>query len=189
VADEYDDQVAALQTRIRDRLEELDPISPDRADYAEVASKVLDAAAELIAFEERLPILRDEPRRQLSLLVVRWSGRAAMAVAVLLALATLPGWVALPWLVLLAVLAGVGVRTELLRVEPVGGRHAEQRLGGYLIGGGTALTLLVVPGLLPLWLLVGVLGLLGAGMAYALRPLRDDGPAEPPDIEPAAAPS
>ena len=96
-----EDHVRTLQAQIRERLDALRPLAPDSEGYLKAATQVLEATAELIEYEERLPLLIDEPRHRLSVAVVRWSGVATAGVAGLLALATIPGWISWWWLALL----------------------------------------------------------------------------------------
>ena len=172
--DQHDERVADLQALVRARLAELDRLLPGREGYDEAAAAVMDASAELIAYEDRLPRLRDEPPRALSLLVVRWGGRLVIAVAVLLGVLVLPGWVALWWLPALAMLLAVGLRLQFVPVEPPGGRHLEQRYGGWIAVAGSLLLLWTPTGIAGGWT-GAVLALLGAvlvvaGTALAVRP-------------------
>jgi len=73
-------QVAFLQARIREHLDALRPIAPGSKEYGEAADAAIQAATELIAYEERLPVLLDQAPRRLTLLIVRWSAVVSGAV-------------------------------------------------------------------------------------------------------------
>lgn len=177
-----EDQVLVLQATIRERLDALRPLPPESDGYARAAAAVLEAAAELIQYEERLPVLVDEPRHKLSVTTVRWVGAGTLALALPLALCVGPGWVSVWWLALLAPLALVGVAMLRLDVHPPGGPHHVQRVGALLVGASAPVTVLAVSGLTPPWVAVGTVLLAGAG-GFLLQ--RD--PPAPEDDEPRAS--
>lgn len=164
-----EDHVRTLQANIRERLDALRPLVPDTEGYARAAAQVLEATAELIEYEERLPLLIDEPRHRLSVAVVRWSGVATAAVAGLLALACIPGWIAPWWLALLLPIVLVGLRMLRLPVHPPGGPHAEQRVGAVVVGSSSAVTALAVSGIVTAWAAIASVLLVVAGVAYLVR--------------------
>src|SRR3954470_24725622 len=137
-----EDHVRTLQAQIRERLDVLRPLVPDADGYARAAAHVLEATAELIEYEERLPFLIDEPRHRLSVAAVRWSGLVTAAVAGMLALACLPGWVASWGLVLLLPVAVAGLRMLRLPVQPAGGPHVQQRNGALVVAASSPVTVL-----------------------------------------------
>jgi hypothetical protein len=171
-----EDHVRALQANIRERLDALRPLVPDTEGYARVAAQVLEATAELIEYEERLPLLIDEPRHRLSVAVVRWSGVATTAVAGVLALACIPGWVATWWLALLLPVAFVGLGMLRLPVHPPGGPHVEQRNGAAVVGSSSPLTALAVSGLVTEWVAIASVLLVVGGVAYIVRRTATPGP-------------
>ena len=142
-----EEHVAVLQETIRERLDALRPLVPDSDGYARAAAAVLEATAELIEYEERLPVLIDEPRHRLTTATVRWSGVVTAAVALVLGICVIPGWVSAWWLALLVPLLLVGLWLVWLPVHPPGGPHAEQRVGALLVGASSPVTVLVVSGL------------------------------------------
>jgi hypothetical protein len=164
-----EDHVRVLQAQIRERLDELRPHGPDTDDYARAAAQVLEAAAELIEYEEKLPVLIDEPRHRISLATVRWAGAATAAIALVLGLCVVPGWVSWWWLALLVPVALVGLRMIRLPVHPPGGPHREQRVGAVLVGASTPVTALSVAGAVPAYAAALGVALVGAGGAYLVR--------------------
>ena len=174
-----EENVLALRTRLRERLDELRPHRPGSADHTEAAERVLAATEELIRYEERLPVLADAPRRRLSLLTVRWAGRVTAAVAALLAVAAAAGWASRWWLPLLLPVAGIALRMEWLPVHGPGGPHEEQRRGAWLVAAAVPFLLLAVTGTAPPWFAVPVPFLVLGGVLLLVR--RDVEPAEPGD--------
>ena len=166
---DHEDRIAELQGVIRQRHEALAAIPSGDPGYPDAAGRVLDATFELIAFEERLPLLLDEPRRRGSLLAVRWAGRLAIAVAVTLGLATIPGWVERWWLLLLVPMALLGAAMQLVRVRPPGGRHRDQRTGALLIGLAAVPVPLLATGVVSAWAVVGVIAVAAAGVFQLAR--------------------
>ena len=144
-------QIAVLQAQVRQRLADLRPIRPGSENYTMAADAVIKAAAELIDYEERLPVLLDLPPRRLSLLIVRWSGMVPAAVGLSLSVAALAGWLPRWWLLMVAVLFGAAA--QLLRM-PVPGpcdRHASLRPGAVLVGAGGLVIGIAAAVRLPLW--------------------------------------
>jgi len=178
---EHEDRIADLQGVIRERHEALGATPAGDPGYPEAASRVLDATFDLIAFEERLPLLLDEPRRRSSLLAVRSAGWLAIAVAVAVGLATIPGWIERWWLLLLVPMALLGVGLQFVRVRPPGGRHLEQRTGAVLIGLAVVPVPLLATGVVSAWAVLAVIAVAAAG---ALRILRVGTQAARPSMQP-----
>jgi hypothetical protein len=185
-----EDHVAVLQETIRERLDALRPLVPDSDGYARAAAAVLEATAELIEYEERLPVLIDEPRHRLTTATVRWAGVVTAAVALLLGICVIPGWVSAWWLALLVPLLLVGLRLVWLPVHPPGGPHPEQRVGALLVGASSPVTVLVVSGLLTPWAAAVTVVLAGLGTAYLLRdPVLPPGAGKPAQASDPDAPT
>jgi hypothetical protein len=179
-----EDHVAVLQARIRERLDAMRPLAPESDGYVRAAASVLEATAELIDYEERLPVLVDEPRRRLSVAVVRWSGIVTVATAVLLGLCTIPGWVTYWWLALLVPVALVGLRLLLMPVPPAGGPHAELRVGAAVIAASSPVTVLAAAGVVSRWAAVATVVMVGVGIGLLSRdrlPAAMDGDRPPSD--------
>jgi hypothetical protein len=188
-----EDHVRVLQARIRERLDDLRPHGPDSDGYARAAAQVLEATAELIEYEEKLPLLIDEPRHRLSLATVRWAGAVTAGVALVLALCVAPGWISPWWLALLVPVGLVGLRMIRLQVHPAGGPHREQRIGAAVVGASSPVTALCVSGAVPPYVAALSVAMVGAGGAYLVReavlpPREDDadekgsgGGSEPPE--------
>jgi hypothetical protein len=180
-----EEHVATLQAQIRERLDALRPLAPDTDGYVRAAASVLEATAELIEYEERLPVLVDEPRHRLSLATVRWAGVATTAVALVLALCIVPGWVSVWWLALLVPLLVVGLRMLRLPVHPPGGPHAVQRTGALVVAASTPVTVLVVSRAVTAWAAAATVALVAAGTAYLVRePVLPPGARRPAGREP-----
>jgi hypothetical protein len=162
-------QVAVLQSQIRERLAQLRPIPPGAATYATVSDEVIRATNELIAYEERLPILLDQGPRRLSLLIVRWAGVVAVAVGLSLAVAALVGWLPRWWL--LPVVLTLAAAAVLLRmpVHPPCEEHVSLRPGAVLIASGALAVAVCAAVDAPFWgLLVGLAAMI-AGVWYIRR--------------------
>lgn len=166
---EPEEHVVVLQGRIRERLDELRGLPPGDPGYAAVAGAVLEATAELVEYEERLPILIDEPRHRLSLLAVRWTGVVVAVVSAGLALAVIPDWVSIGWLALLLPLLLVGLRMPWLPVHEPGGPHLAQRKGAVMVAASLPFAVLVVTGAVSGWFAAVVVLLLVPGVAYLVR--------------------
>jgi hypothetical protein len=180
-----EEHVATLQAQIRERLDALRPLAPDTDGYVRAAAAVLEATAELIEYEERLPVLVDEPRHRLSLATVRWAGVATAAVALVLALCIVPGWIPVWWLALLVPLLVVGLRMLRLPVHPPGGPHTVQRTGALLVGAAAPVTVLVVSNAVTAWAAAATVALVAAGTAYLVRePVLPPGARRPAGREP-----
>jgi hypothetical protein len=164
-----EDHVRTLQAHIRERLDALRPLAPDSDGYVRAAAKVLEATAELIEYEGRLPLLIDEPRHRLSVAVVRWSGIATAAVAGLLALATVPGWISWWWLALLLPVLLAGLRMLWLPVHPPGGPHADQRIGAAVVAASSPVTVLATTGAVTPWAAAATVVMVTAGLGYMVR--------------------
>ena len=168
VAD-HEDRIAELQGIIRERREALGALPSDDPGYPEAASRVLDATFDLIAFEDRLPLLLDEPRRRSSVLAVRSAGWLAIAVAVALGLAVVPGWVDRWWLLLLLPMALLGVALQFVHVRPPGGRHHDQRTGAILIGLAVVPVPVLATGVVSAWAVIAVVAVAAAGVVRIAR--------------------
>lgn len=172
-----EDQIAVLQSRVRDRLAELRPIRPGHEAYAAASDAVIEAATELIDYEERLPALLDRAPRRLSLLIVRWSGVVTAALGASLGVAAVAGWTSRWWLpAVLPVLAAAAV---LLRL-PVRQAHLTRRPGSLVIAGGALVIAVAAVAGLPVWVAGTGLLLLAAGVRHVQRP-RSAGPVGPAD--------
>ena len=131
-----------LQARIRQRLDELRRLPEDDEGQDAATERVIEAAAALIDYEERLPVLLDRPAQRLSLQIVRWAGIVTATFGGCLAVAAVLGWTRQWWLVvaLLPVLSSVA----LLRmpVPPPNGDHVALRPGAVVAAGGAAVIVL-----------------------------------------------
>jgi hypothetical protein len=171
-----EDHVRVLQSQIRERLDALRPHGPDSDEYARAAASVLEATAELIEYEERLPFLIDEPRHRISLATVRYGGAVTAGVAGVLALCAVPGWISWWWLALLVPVAVVGLLMLRVPVHPAGGPHREQRVGAVVVAASSPVTALTVGGVVPVYAAALSVVMVGAGGALVVRD-----PVLPPD--------
>jgi hypothetical protein len=122
--DEWESRVALLQERIRQQHDRLGRLDPDDEGYLDAARATLETTFELIEYEERVPLLRDAPRRAASLRTVRGCGWAAVGLAVVTALGVPPGWVSRWWLLLVGPVLLAGLLLVRLPVPGPGGPHA-----------------------------------------------------------------
>ncbi|MGW2563373.1 hypothetical protein ACWCXB_29935 [Streptomyces sp. NPDC001514] len=95
----YEQHQAAIRAE-RAKLQALPAESPDLVAAISTLEKAVDA---LLAYEQRIPALREEPHRALSQRIVSWTVGAQSAGTVLVGLAVIPGWVGMGWLILLVV--------------------------------------------------------------------------------------
>jgi hypothetical protein len=150
-------QVAVLQSRIRERLAELRPIPPGAKEYTKVSDDVIRAANNLIEYEARLPLLLDQGPRRLSLLIVRWSGVFCVAVGFSLAIAAVAGWLPRWWLLPVVLTLAASVVLLRMPVHPPRGEHVSLRPGAVLMASGALVVAVCAVARLPFWgLLVGV---------------------------------
>lgn len=168
--DEWESRVAVLQERIRQQHDRLGRFGPDDDGYLEAARAALETTFELIEYEERVPLLRDAPRRAASLRIVRGCGWAAAGLAGLTALCVPPGWVSRWWLLLVGPVLLAGALLLRLPVPEPGGPHAARADAALVLAtvavAMPALALGVVPApvaiLVVIALAVGLRTLLGA---------------------------
>jgi hypothetical protein len=163
-----EDQIAVLQSRVRERLDELRPIRPGHEAYAAASDAVIEAATELIDYEERLPSLLDRAPRRLSLLIVRWSGVVTGALGASLGIAAVAGWSSRWWLLMVLPLAVAAAILLRLPVPPPREAHPTLRPGALLVAAGALVAAIGAVARLPVWVAgLGVLLLVG-GLVHAL---------------------
>jgi hypothetical protein len=162
-------KVAVLQSRIRERLAELRPIPPGAQEYARITDDVIQAASELIDYEERLPLLLDQAPRRLSLQIVRWSGVVATAVGFSLAVAAIVGWLPRWWLVPVLLALAAGLFLLRMPVHPPCDEHVSLRPGAVLIASGTLAIAVCAVARLPFWGLLVGLAAMAAGVWHIRR--------------------
>lgn len=170
MGDDPEEQIAVLQTRVRERLADLRPIRPGAEAYGRATDAVIEAARALIEYEERLPLLLDQAPRRLSLLIVRWSGLVPLAVGLSLTVAAVAGWVSRWWLLMVIWLFAVSVLLLRLPVPAPGDRHLILRPGAVIGAGGALVIAFGAALMLPIWVAaIGmVLTLVGLWRCYRL---------------------
>jgi hypothetical protein len=171
MGEDPEDQIAVLQSQVRERLDELRPIEPGSDAYSAATDAVIEAATALIDYEERLPLLLERAPRRLSLLIVRWSGVVTAAIGGSLGTAAAAGWTSRWWMLMVVpVLAGAAV---LLRIPlpPPRGPHALLRPGAVLIAAGALIATIGAVARLPLWAAGLGMVILAAGFWHVHRPL------------------
>jgi hypothetical protein len=161
MGEDPEDQIAVLQSRVRERLDQLRPIEPGSEQYGPATEAVIQAASELINYEERLPVLLDQAPRRLSLLIVRWSGVVTAAIGVSLGVAAVAGWSSRWWLLLVIPVIAAAVILLWMPVHPPRGRHLELRPGALSVAVGALIALIGAVARLPFWVV-------GLGMALLL---------------------
>jgi hypothetical protein len=162
-------EIAELQARLRQQHEQLRSLTAGQPGYDDAARAVIERTFELIDLEERLPLLLDETRREVSRRVVRWAGLVSSAVVMVCAVAAALGWVSRWWLPLLALLLPATLLLLVVPVSAPGDRHPAQRVGAGLIAAAAALTPLVITGLFGVWAVVPVILVAAAGVGYLVR--------------------
>lgn len=156
------DQIAVLQSRVRERLAELRPIPPGAEEYGPATEAVIEAATELINYEERLPVLLDRVPRRLSLLIVRWSGVVTAAIGASLGIAAVAGWSSRWWLLLVIPVLAAALTLLWMPVHPPQGAHLALRPGALVVAVGALAALVGALARLPLWVVgLGMVALLG----------------------------
>jgi hypothetical protein len=126
---------------------------------------LIEAADELLRFEDRLPVLLDLPARALSVQVVRAAALAALLGAVLTGLGIWRELMARGWLVAVLVAMFAAGRLITVKVAPAAGRHRRQRWAAGSCGG-AALLLAPVEVVFGWW--AGLLALLVLVVALAV---------------------
>ncbi|HEY6798191.1 MAG TPA: hypothetical protein VI248_26225 [Kineosporiaceae bacterium] len=122
--------------------------------------ELIEATDAFLAFEDRLPVLRDVAARAWSVQIVRASAFAMLLGAVLLGLGMWRAILAVFWFPVLLVMLPAAARMAFMPVAPAAGRHRRQRWSA-LVGGAAALflaPLAAVFGWLPGVACVAVLG-------------------------------
>jgi hypothetical protein len=161
MGEDPEDHIAVLQSRVRERLDELRPLRPGTDAYGPAADAVLEATRELIDYEERLPVLLDRAPRRRSLLIVRWSGVVTGAIGTSLGIAAVAGWSSRWWLLLVIPVIAAAVTLLLVPVQQPRGAHQVLRPGALAVAAGALVTLVGVLVRLPFWAV-------GLGMALLL---------------------
>jgi hypothetical protein len=171
MGDDPEDQIAVLQSRVRQRLAELRPLRPGSQEYGPATDAVIEATTELINYEERLPVLLDRAPRRLSLLIVRWSGIVTAAIGTSLGLAAVVGWSSRWWLLLVIPLITAAVLLLWMPVPPPQGEHLLVRPGSLTVAVGALIAAIGTVGRLPIWLVALGLLMIVAGLWHVRRVL------------------
>jgi hypothetical protein len=151
MGEDPEEQIAVLQSRVRERLTELRPIRPGAEEYSAAADAVIEATRSLIDYEDRLPVLLDRAPRRLSLLIVRWSGVVTAALGVSLGTAAVAGWSSRWWLLMIVpVLAAAAILLQSPVPAPRG-PHLVLRPGAILIAFGALVAAVGSVARLPIW--------------------------------------
>jgi hypothetical protein len=169
MGEDPEDQIAVLQSRVRERLDALRPIAPGSEEYEPASDAVIEAATELINYEERLPVLLDRAPRRLSLLIVRWSGVVTAAIGLSLGVAAVAGWSSRWWLLLVIPLITAAATLLLSPVHPPQGAHLALRPGALGVAVGALITAVGAVARLSLWVAGVGLAVLFVGLWYLRR--------------------
>jgi hypothetical protein len=160
-------EVLRLQGVLRQRHEELAKLDGDGAGRVSQLNKVFAAANELVNFEARRPLLRDERRRKVSSLVVYVAAGAAAAVMlaeVALMLFDRVSWWYLSPVIPVAAAAGIIGASE--RGAPTPG-HRGRAGAAVTVALAAALVAVVTAHVLPVFSLLLLLpALIGAGFGW-----------------------
>jgi hypothetical protein len=166
---EHEEEIARLQDRLGDLLAHLRTVPPATAEFSSAADSVIEAAYELIDYEERVPELLDVQPRWLSGVILRSCGVATMVLAASIALRVVPGGMAWWWLPVAIVLAVAGARLLTARVRRVQAEHRYQRQPAVMILVAALLAALGTFGAVTGWFLGAAALLLIAAAVLGLR--------------------
>ncbi len=165
---EHEQEIARLQDRLGNLLARLDAVDDAALDYASACDSVMEAAQQLIAYEQRLPALLGARPRQISMFVLRGCGAATMLIAAAVALSVVPGARPWWWLLIAVALAVCGARLLITQVSRDDAGHLRQRRSAALITAGAVLIPAAQLGLATAWLLIGATVLIAAGLLSSL---------------------
>lgn len=132
---EHERRHQELRLRVRQRqaaVAELDDSAPE---VGPAVARLVEAADELLAFEDRLPVLRDLPARAVSVQVVRAGALASLSGGVLLGLGIWRDVLGGGWLPVALITALAAWRMITLPVAPATGWHRRQRYAAAGCGG------------------------------------------------------
>ncbi|WP_331731569.1 hypothetical protein [Kitasatospora sp. NBC_01300] len=130
---------------------------------------LLAAADSLLAYDAKVPGLRQEPARRTTQAVVLWTSRGTAAVAALTAAAVIPGWAPWGWLLLVLPVLAVALNSGLTaKPLPKGRPHQRFRASAILLAACALLLGAVALGVLSAWWVIGVLGCAAASFATGL---------------------
>jgi len=169
MGDDPEDHIAVLQSQVRRRLDELRPIQPGSEEYGPATEAVIEAATDLINYEERLPVLLDREPRRLSLLIVRWSGVVTAAIGVSLGVAAVAGWSSQWWLLLVIPVIAAAAVLLWLPVPRPQGDHLLVRPGPPVVAVGALVGTVGAVARLPLWIVGLGLVLIFGGLWHVRR--------------------
>lgn len=146
-AGEHERHYQELRLRVEQHRAEVAGRDDEDAELDPAVDRLVGATDELLAFEDRLPVLRDLPARALSVQVVRAAGLAALLGGVLLGLGVWRDVLGGGWIPVVPITLLAALRIATLTVEPAVGRHRRQRYvaaacgaAGMLIGPVAALS-------------------------------------------------
>jgi hypothetical protein len=153
-----------LRRRVSDRRRAAAEVPDTDAGRSPALHALIEATDELLAFEDRLPVLLDLPARATSVQLVRAGAFATALGAVLVGIAIWrdvlgPAWIAAVLVLLLAV-----VRLLVMPIAPAASGHRRQRYAALVCGGAG---LLLVPLVMALGWWAGLLALAVLGVSLA----------------------
>lgn len=123
---------------------------------------LIEATDELLAFEDRLPVLLDLPARATSVQLVRAGALATALGAALVGIAIWRDVLGWAWIAAVLVLLLTAVRLLAMPIAPAAGGHRRQRYAALVCGGAG---LLLVPLVMALGWLAGLLALAVVGVS------------------------
>jgi len=164
-ADEHELRYEELRLVVYERRRRVD-LDADDAERAAAVQRLIEAADELLKFEDRLPVLLDLPARAMSVQLVRAAALACLLGGLLTGLGigqvllSLSRW----WVIALVPELVAAGRLITLKVAPAAGRHRRQRWSA-LACGAAALLLAPVEAVFGWWAGLAALAVLAAAMA------------------------
>jgi hypothetical protein len=177
-SDQVDDperRYRELRLCVERRHEAAAALDDDDPELAPAVERLVEAADELLAFEDRLPVLRDLPARVLSVQVLQAGALAALLGGVLLGLGVWRGVLAGGWIPFVLITVVASLRMATLPVASGVGEHRRQRYVAAVCG---ATGLLIGPAAAVAGWLVGLavaaVHVLGLAVLLELLQLRKD---------------
>lgn len=126
-AGEYESRYQELKLQVEQRHAAVTAMDVEDAGAGPAVDALVAATDELLAFEDRLPVLRDLPARALSVQMVRAGALAAVLGGVLLALGIWRDVLGWGWLPIALLTVPATLRMATLPVAPAAGAHRRQR--------------------------------------------------------------
>jgi hypothetical protein len=124
---EHERRYQELRLRVQQRHAAATALEEDDPGFDPAVSALVEATDALIAYSDRLPVLRDLPARAVSVQTVRAGALAALLGGALIGLEIWWGTLGWGWLPVVLITLLAALRTATLSVAPAAGQHRRQR--------------------------------------------------------------